>query len=683
MSVLAAALAVATGPLLPLWAAACTAHPRLRGDLRGRFALEIPPVAPGAVWIHAASVGEVAAAEALAASLGGSVLITADTDTGAARARQIDLPGTVGGIRPVDHPWLIAPLWAEARPRVLIFVEGTWWPQLAQMARHAGVPVVRVSAKSGRRTRRMAGSLYRRWVAATDLVLARDEAEAAWFRGAQNAPVEVGGDLKASGALGVNPLRWRRPFAVGASTRPGDEVALLDAVGDLGLLLAPRHPERFDTVAGILDDRGLSWERRSSTTGEVRADVVLLDTLGELQHCLIGAQVAFVGGTFDPTIGGHGPQEAARAGVPVVSGPHNHANRAAFEACGATTVQDPGQLARALREARAIPIPTDAAKRTAARIRELAGPAAPEAAPRPWARRLSSAWTVGAAARNALYDRGVLGSTRVAVPVISVGSANSRGSGKTSTVRWLAAILRELGYRPGIALRGYGRTGGRGVELGGDVAKLGDEGALLAADDLLVAAGPDRIAGARALVDAGADVILLDDGLQHRRLFRDLDIVVVDARFPTGRSSLPAGEGREQGIPARADLVVVHHVSELFPAPETDVPQLVLRRIPGPWNREGLRGPVAVFAGIGRPADFLEDLDLEVARFRALADHQPVADELARELVAWADGLPLVCTAKDAVRLPESLKNRVWWRDIALEGESPVALLASAGISRR
>jgi tetraacyldisaccharide 4'-kinase len=673
-------LTVATAPLLPAMALGCLTHPRIRREIRGRFALEVPPVAPGCVWIHASSVGEVSAAEALAAALGGPVLVTADTDTGVARARGIQLKGVVGGVRPVDHPWMIAPLWAEARPRALVFIEGTWFPQLAWRAREAGIPVIRASAKTGARTRRMPGGMYRRWVRAADLVLARDAEEAAWFRAHQDAPVEVLGDLKSGGISRPNPLRWTRPFVVGASTRNGDEAALLDAVGEEGLLLAPRHPRRFDEVAALLDTRGLSWARRTEIASTVTVDVVLLDTLGELASCLVGAKVAFIGGTYDPTVGGHSPLEAARVGVPVVCGDQTHAHPKAFADCGALTVKR-ADLARGLQEACVRPVDTTTATRAAVRIRALLGDPAPEVCPRPWAQPLSVAFRGGARLRNAMYDQGVLASVRLAVPVISVGSANSRGPGKTTTVRWLAERLRAGGAKVGIALRGYGRTRrDRSVRLGGHVHDLGDEGALFAEAGFLVSAGADRVAAARTLMEAGADVILLDDGLQHRHLARDLDIVVVDARFPGGRMAIPAGEAREVGIPARADLVVVHHAGDGFEVAPTNLPMVQVRRVAGPWSRGGLTGPVAAFAGIGRPADFLDDLEFDVARFRALADHQHLDPALCDSLLAWADGLPLVCTAKDAVRLPPAFRSRIWSRDIRLEGDLPPAILGGLGL---
>jgi len=670
---------LASAPVLPVAAAGIAVHPRVRGELRGRLGLEHPPVIPGSVWIHGASVGEISAAEALASALAEPCLITADTDTGVARARRIALPGVVAAPRPLDHPWVIAPLWAEARPRALVFIEGTWYAGLARRASDAGIPVIRVSAKAGHRTRRFAGRWYRHWVAPTDLVLARDRDAASWFRTHQGAPVEVLGDLKASGITGANPLRWPRPFVVGASTREGDEAVLLDSVDGCGLLLAPRHPERFEAVAQLLDHRGVRWERRTRVDVDVAADVVLLDTLGELADCLVGAQAAFIGGTFSASIGGHSPLEAARAGVPVVCGPHIHSHEAAFRACGAT-VTDRRGVGHALRRARAKPIDTTVGARAASRILvELREPA-PECAPRPWAAPLATGWRGVSRTRNALYDRGWMRAVRVGVPVLSVGSANSRGPGKTTTARWLAEIVRERGYRTGIALRGYRRSG-RGLCVGGSVEELGDEGALFSEAGFLVAASSDRVAAAQALVDAGAEVVILDDGLQHRRLHRDLEIVVVDARYPEGRDLIPAGEGREAGIPDRADLVVVHHASEAFPPPKTGAPLVRVRRCPGPWSREGLCGPVAAFAGIGRPADFLEDLELDVARFRALPDHAPLDAQRLQELLAWAGDLPLVCTAKDAVRLPLEARARLWYRDVRLSGTLPGEVLDRVGLT--
>lgn len=627
-------------------------HPRLRVDRAERLGLRVPPVQPGAIWLHGASVGEVGCLAALLPSLPRPILLTADTDTGAQRARRLTGPGIAAGARPLDHPATLAPWWAEARPRLLVFAEGSWWPGLARLAHRDGVPIVRVSARAGPRTRRVPAAAYRRFTRGTTLVLARDEGEAAWFRAHQDAPVEVIGDLKPCAPLPPPPLVFRRPWVVGASTRPGDEAALLDAIPPgHQLVVAPRHPPRFDEVAALLDRTPLRWARRTLLEGPTvpaALDVLLLDTLGELPGLLPGAAAAFIGGTFHPELGGHSAAEAARAGVPVVAGPHRWANPGSFDQALVLDAATPRDLGPALARAvtlEARPIPSDVAERTAARLLDLLGPPAPERPPRPWATPL-----VPVLARRPRRP------VRLEVPVVAIGSENRRGPGKTSTARWVAARLAERGHRVGVIVPGPGWP----------VDGMGDEGALFARDGHLVAAG-DRVAGARELVEAGATVVVLDDGLHAAELAHDRRILVVDARYPGGRGPFPAGEGRR--IEGPLDGIVVHHAAPPFAYAAAGVPLVHAVRRPGPWHRgdqpAALTGPVAAFAGIGRPADWLASIDHPVLRFRALRDHQPIDEALADELLAWAGAFPLVCTEKDAVRWPAS-RPPVWWRPLEL-----------------
>lgn len=686
-------LAALTLPLLPAWLLVTALHPRLRVDLRERWGLSAPLAQPGSIWIHGASVGEIRAAARLLPHLPRPILLTADTDTGAQEARRIagGRIGVTAQIRPVDHGLVLAALWAEARPRIVIFIEGTFWPSLAWRARRAGVAVVRLGTRASARTRR-AGPLLRWWWWPTDVVLARDEASAQWLRSVQGAPVEVAGDLKALAIpIEPSPLRFEGPFVVGASTRDGDEARLLDATEGLGLqvLLAPRHLDRIGAIEAACRARGRIQVRRSELPdGAVPAgiDVVILDTLGELHRCLAGARLVLIGGTFDPAIGGHTPWEAAMAGSPVVAGPHGHAQGGAFEAVGAVRVHGgagPGGLADVVQRMHRAPVVPAPARGEGSRLVEALeahlGPPAPEVAPRPWAIPLALALGLGLSARDVAHGLGLQRSCLLPVPVISVGSTNARSPGRTSTVRALVAVLAQRGHRVGVALRGYRRQRpGRDVRLSTETslaADLGDEGALLAAAGALVAAGPDRVACGRALVAAGVSVVVLDDGLGQRRLHRDLDLAVIDARFPAARGLLPAGERRElAAVPAWVDLVLVHHGGGLFQAEG-----LPVIRSPGPWQQasgpsDPPDGPVLAFCGIGRPADFLASLDRPVAAFVALADHQPLTAAFAESLRARAGGLPLVCTAKDAVRLPSSLRGVTWWRDVSVS--LPSALLS-------
>src|SRR5690606_22578410 len=153
---------------------------------------------------------------------------------------------------------------------------------------------------------------------------------------------------------------------------------------------------------------------------------------------------------------------------------------------------------------------------------------------------LSLAYSLGTALRAAAYDRGLLRVERLDVPVVSVGNLTVGGTGKTPLVAWLVERARRAGRRPGVLARGYGRPEG---------ATLNDEGELLAARfaDLPQVQDPDRVAGGRRLCATPAvDLVILDDGFQHRRLYRDLDLVCVDAKEPfAGGLQLPAGDLRE------------------------------------------------------------------------------------------------------------------------------------------
>jgi 3-deoxy-D-manno-octulosonic-acid transferase len=198
------------------------------------------------------------------------------------------------------------------------------------------------------------------------LVLARTSSDAERFAGL-NVPSErivVSGNIKYDLQADQRPLEWEddlrrtvgsRPIVVAGSTMEGEEALILDALAELGangtspfVILAPRHPERFDAVARLLSDRGLVFTRRSS--GEsVRpdADVFLIDVIGELARAYRLAQVAFIGGSLVPT-GGHNPLEPAVWGVPVLSGPHvfNFAEvyEEMVEAGGARLVADADEL---------------------------------------------------------------------------------------------------------------------------------------------------------------------------------------------------------------------------------------------------------------------------------------------------------------------------------------------------
>jgi tetraacyldisaccharide 4'-kinase len=320
------------------------------------------------------------------------------------------------------------------------------------------------------------------------------------------------------------------------------------------------------------------------------------------------------------------------------------------------------------------------------------------------------------AARGALYDRGLLASAEAGAPVISVGNLAVGGAGKTPVAMAVADRLLRAGRRPAILSRGHGATSraprvvsdGRRVLL--DAGEAGDEPYLLARrlPGVAVLCGPDRAALARdAVRSTGADVLLLDDGFQHRRLRRDLDVVVVDAGNPWGNGHcLPAGPNREpRSALARAGLVWLTHADRAAPAAlerlraealrATGQPPVESRHAPRDlldaslatgFGLASLRGRrVAVLSGIARPASVrrtLEELGAVVAVARDHPDHHRFTDAEVDEALAAgaaAGAEWLVTTEKDAVRLPAGRARDPRIRALRIEAE---VLAGEPGLAR-
>lgn len=282
-----------------------------------------------------------------------------------------------------------------------------------------------------------------------------------------------------------------------------------------------------------------------------------------------------------------------------------------------------------------------------------------------------------AALRRAAYRVGLLRSHRLPVPVIVVGNIAVGGSGKTPVALWLVERLQRAGHHPLIISRGYGGrlAGPCAVAPDADPRDCGDEPVLLARRAACpVWIGRDRVAVALAALAAhpDCDVVVTDDGLQHYRLCRDIEIAVVDARVLGNGLLLPAGPLREGlGRLAGCSLVLAHghlpaaiggrlgrvpvHPVALVPAP--------LYRLSDPGCRREARELAALrlraIAGIGRPERFfatLAELDLAPVSTRAFPDHHGfTAADLALE---GADAL--VVTEKDAVKLQASAPEPCW-----------------------
>lgn len=278
------------------------------------------------------------------------------------------------------------------------------------------------------------------------------------------------------------------------------------------------------------------------------------------------------------------------------------------------------------------------------------------------------------AVRRALFRAGVLPAVRLAVPVIVVGNITAGGTGKTPLVLWLAAGLASRGFRPGIVTRGYGATdkGPACVPAGGDPLAHGDEPVLLAQRSACpVWRGTDRVAAARALLAANpaCNLIISDDGLQHYRLARDVEIALVDGATGMGNGlPIPSGPLREPVRRlARSDLVVVKGRQVVSLALSVATTPMTL--VPGRFRNlldpalqveaAALRNrPIHAVAGIGRPQRFFDTLSALDLRFR----EHPFPDHHAFTAAdfAFARGDTVVMTEKDAVKSVRFATTDFW-----------------------
>ena len=280
------------------------------------------------------------------------------------------------------------------------------------------------------------------------------------------------------------------------------------------------------------------------------------------------------------------------------------------------------------------------------------------------ARLLAAIYGSAIRARRTLYQQGLLRRSRSAAPVVVVGNLIAGGSGKTPLTIALVERLRDHGWSPGVATRGYGRDDPRRalwIERDTDPVTGGDEPVLIARrTGAKVRADRDRSAAARALVEAGCNIVVCDDGLQHYRLDRDVEIEVIDGRRRYGNGALlPAGPLRE---PAARGSECDFRVVNLAPA-ETDEASagfgewamrlLAERALPvlggRPQPLSALSGQrVHAVAGIGDPERFfamLRALGIAVVPHAFADHHRYVAADFQ-----FGSNLPVLMTEKDAVK---------------------------------
>jgi tetraacyldisaccharide 4'-kinase len=302
--------------------------------------------------------------------------------------------------------------------------------------------------------------------------------------------------------------------------------------------------------------------------------------------------------------------------------------------------------------------------------------------------------------RNGRYDRGAAAVHRVGAPVVSVGNLTLGGTGKTPLVEWLAARFHARGVRVAVVSRGYGANRGEENDEARELRWL--------LPDVPHVQNADRVAAARQAIQAfQAELIVLDDGFQHRRIARDLDIVLLDALEPFGFGHVfPRGTLREpvEGL-RRADVVVLSRADLLSPNERADIWQIVRRHVPTALCAETIHAPrelivadgrrmpletirgqsVAAFCGIGNPAGFrhtLERCGCHIAGWREFPDHHRFTSKDVDLLADWSRGLgvsTILCTCKDLVKLQtEQIAGQwLWGVRIELEFKTGQELLES------
>lgn len=367
----------------PWWLLEMVRHGKYRIGWRERLGMVperlLSPTAADTIWIHAVSVGEVLAVSRVVDELqthlpGWRVVISTATDTGQKLARQrfgddhvfyfpLDLTSAV-------RAWLRA-----LRPKLVVLAESEFWPNLLHEARNSGASIAvvnaRVSDRSLPRYLRFR-KLLSRVMRDVDIFLAQSEEDARRLVqiGAPAERVRVGGNLKFeikppgkpeilqpfSAALQREEIG---PILIAGSTLEGEEGMLIDSFRQVVarypgalMILAPRHPERFETVAALLAASGIRWQRRSqwAEKSPLGGGLFLLDSIGELASLYQFADLAFVGGSLVPR-GGHNVLEAAQFGVAIVVGPYTGNFRdivAIFQQAKALRVATPESLTATL-----------------------------------------------------------------------------------------------------------------------------------------------------------------------------------------------------------------------------------------------------------------------------------------------------------------------------------------------
>ncbi len=670
----------------------------------GHIPFSMRRTAHGAIWLHAVSVGEVLSAIPLIKELrsrypNAPVYVSTTTLAGRAVCEE-KLKDLTAGVffAPIDYRLFVRRVLHAIRPTLVIVFETEIWPNLYRESKRHGCSLVIVNGRVSDKTI----TTYRKFawffgaiLQFPDRIYAQSERDRTRYIeiGAPADRVEYAGNLK----FDFNPsgkeiaaeirqfLADTKPGAIwiAASTMPptaADDVdeddivisafqQLAPAHPDLLLILVPRKPERFDLAAEKLAAAGIPFTRRSRIQTITLPGVLVLDSMGELGSLFAVGDVVFMGGTLARR-GGHNLLEPAFFAKPVVVGPHNQ-NFAEIHAefsSGDALVQiaapqelapaidgllkspsrrnEVGQRARAIAESK-----RGVTAQAAEQLLNAYFDALPHCPPGIFASTfllpLSNIW--GSFARDGKDSR------PLPKPVISIGGITMGGAGKTPMTVWLTSKLRDRGLQCAILTRGYRRRtphitiiipqgNPASTDITGDEAQI-----YVRRRQAHIGIGADRYgAGVALLRHCNADVFVLDDGFQHRKLARTIDIVLIDALDPFGGGHVfPLGRLREPLTQLRrAHIFLLTRVEpnqktagieRMLRTHNPDAPVFRSRVVFRNWQGGQPCGRVVAFCGLANPRAFwrtLEGLGVYVQKKWEFDDHHFYSPAQTRR-IAW------------------------------------------------
>ena len=658
---------------------------------------------------------------------------------------------------PLDFRSCVRRVLRTIRPSLLVIVETELWPNLFAETKRAGAVLVIVNGRISQR----AWPKYKRWrrlfapvLRLPDLVFVQSRTDYDRYLklGVPAAKLQIEANLKYDVSAAVTPLQlptfgaeqiWIAASTVGPNERGSlshhdvdEDDIVLSAFQKLGLefprlllILAPRQPARFSEVAAKLQRGSIHFTRRSAAEPLQLPGVLLLDTMGELARVYSLADVVFVGGSLAPR-GGHNIIEPAAAGAPIVIGPHMQNFEAITsdfkEADAVLQIGNETDLLPAVRNLllhreqaqamgergrRVVEEQKGVSQRIVPHLLRLYHLGEHRASHRllthSISRPLSLLWRHGGVIKRRRAERHAQSVKPLSVPVVSIGGITVGGSGKTPFTTYLAVKLGERGFSPAILTRGYRRRSPASSLIIAAGAKIptaftGDEAQIfLRAGVAPVGIGADRYRTAQLLLSRfpQTGVLLLDDGFQHARIQRDVDVVLIDALDPFGRDEVvPAGRLREPLTAlGRADMFVITRceshgrfeaIASKLRRYNTEAPVFRTRFSAHRWRdlRTGAvleelpESRVAAFCGLGNPQSFwstLEALGVAVVFRWTFDDHhayKPVELRRLAEQARQNGAKLLVTTEKDLINLPNQVEDALGdlplaWLQIELEIE--------------